>query len=156
MTADSGEDSSIDPRLRALVGAAEQGRPVPSVGLVTGSWVIQGTPISTQQFLWITQSAVETEISQTKESQTFRGTKDELGASIREQTAPLFAAFGWPTPVDGNALSLGTVTVGGGIGAALRVPALRVPLTAVAAWWACPYVALAPRSGGGGGVTVSF
>lgn len=121
-----------DARLQAIISAAEEDRPCPRIRLLVGDWLIQGYPVSTETFLAITRDDMT---EQVQEGADWRRVKRDANAAnrfVEERVGPLMAAFG-TGPDDGATLNLRDAVLINSV--TLKVPAIRVPLTGVQAWW---------------------
>lgn len=144
----------MDGRLQSLIEAAERGERCPDTYVLVGSWIIQGLPVSTDQFMRITHSDFHRQVADTREARKMKSPQ-ERDQLISQHLAPLMATFGPATPQDGLALSVANAAVSGITGPILHVPALRVPVSAVQAWWSAGFTVDQNR-GYSGGVGVGF
>jgi hypothetical protein len=144
----------VDGRLQSLIEAAERGERCPDIYILVGSWIIQGLPVSTDQFMRITYSDYHRQVSETKEAQKVRN-QQERDQLISQHVSPLIGAFGLGSRQDGLALSVANAAVSGSTGPVLHVPALRIPVTAVQSWWSASF-SVDQNRGYSGGVGVGF
>lgn len=125
--------SAVDGRLQALISTAEAIRPCPRIRLLVGDWLIQGQPVSTETFLAITANNMSEQAMETKEGRRLKGNQAAANSYIHEQVGPVMSAFGNQTEADEMAMSLRDAVVVGA--ATLKVPAIRVPVASIQAWW---------------------
>jgi hypothetical protein len=147
---------AVDQRLVNLAASAERELPCPSIlNLLVGSWLVQGQPVSSRQFLEATEGSLQESLAQTSEARRFRGTAEQKQQIIREATDPMMSSL--RTAEDGPlSLNLVNVTIAGSVGPSLHPPAVRIPLPAVGAWWITDFAIKNGGGGGGGGVSVGF
>lgn len=145
----------MDEKLRAVAAAAEAGQVCAGVNLLMASWLLQGTPASTEQFMRTTHDNLYAQIANSRDARKFRGDAQQLRDVILEQAHPLMIPFGDFSSSD-DVLNLLNVTIVGSIGPSLHVPAVRVPLAQIMGWWATDFEVKQGNAGGGFGVGVSF
>ena len=97
----------------------------------------------------------------TRDMRKFRGTDAEKETAIREVLDPLLATVSaTETPDTAPVLTLLSGIIGGGVGATIEMPTLRVPLSSVRAWWVTGFTVHQPGGTGVGmvgvGVGMSF
>lgn len=154
MDAQGGKD--IDGRLISLVEAAERGENCPDVCVLVGSWVVQGLPIGTKQFLEITYADYWREVSSINEVRRIKN-PNERNHFVGQHLAPFMATFGPESPQDKLSLSLTNASVSGTTGPIIQVPALRIPVAAVQTWWSAKFTVDQNKPRGGGvGFGISF
>lgn len=147
---------SVDGRLKALIATAERDEKCPDISVIVGSWVIQGRPVSTAEFMRATYRDFVRQVVKTPEGRSMKGTQEERSKLMGEHLRPFMAAFGYKSEADTFALSIADASVSGSTGPILKVPALRIPVSAVQTWWSAGFEVDQNRSYGGGGVAVGF
>jgi hypothetical protein len=148
-------ETHVDGRLQSLIEAAERGERCPDIYVLVGSWVIQGLPVSTAEFMNITYGDYYRQVADTRDARKLSRNPDERDRLISQHLAPYMATFGNAGPQDGLALSVAHASVSGSTGPILQVPALRVPIGAVQSWWSAGFTVDQNR-GYSGGVAVGF
>ncbi|MHA6792380.1 hypothetical protein ACVGVM_02505 [Pseudonocardia bannensis] len=146
-----------DERLLALIDAAENERPCPNVlNVLTGSWLIQGQPVSSRQFEEATQQSLHESIAATPDARRFRGSHDELRQAISGITQPMLdsVAPGGGGPGE-PALNLIKVMIASATGPSLHPPAIRISAASIAAWWIVDFK-VKNKGGGSAGFGISF
>lgn len=146
----------MDPRLRALAAAVEQGAPGHPVVLIIGPWVAQGRVTSSVEFLERSVNEIALEQvaamphAQRRKIETEEDTASWQGilANVHQMTMPIRSAE------EGESLCLADVTFSGPIGT-LSTAVSRVPLDSIDAWWIARHK-FQPVKFSGGGVGVSF
>lgn len=146
----------MDGRLKALIATAEQDETCPGVCVIVGSWVIQGRPVSTAEFMRATYRDYVRQTANTAVGRKISGNKEDRSTLMGEHLRPLMAAFGYKSDADVLALSLADATVSGSTGPSLKVPALRIPVSAVQAWWSAGFEVDQGKGFVGGGISVGF
>lgn len=142
-------DPAIDPALLCLLAAAERGEETPRISLLTGSWLVQGQPTRSRDFVSHSADVWWAEVAATSTVKEFRGTEDEKVALIRRCVDPLSATVNaWESP-GVPVLTLLWGVIAGGVGATFHMPTLRVPLSSVQAWWVTRFGVTQPQEGGG-------
>ena len=155
--------TTIDPLLLNLLEAAERGEKCPSLVVVAGPWIIQGTLVGTAAFLETCQLNAHDQLMELWGSPERKNPMSpEDAAQIATQSlAPLGTAGGPGSP----SLGLTKATLTGAV--TVSVPAIRVPLTAITAWWVTDHQVKEPklpaepvsgreRGGGGGGLAIDI
>lgn len=127
------EYAIIDPQLEALIVAAEAGQPCPQIRLLSGGWLVQGEPVSTQAYLDTTAEDFAETIRDSKDLRRFRGSSEELKGLVFGQVNVRMAPFRAPGSGSPSVLSLKNAVLINSV--TLRVPAIRVPSVSVQAWW---------------------
>lgn len=147
----------VDGRLQSMVEAAERGETCPDIYVLVGSWVIQGVPISTAEFLKLTHSDYYSQVAETREARKLSRDPAERERVINEHLAPYMSTFGASTDQDAAALSIRNPAISGSSGPIIHTPAMRVPLSAVQGWWSAKFtVDQNRRYSGGVGFGFSF
>lgn len=144
----------MDGRLQSLIEAAERGDRCPDIKVLVGSWIIQGLPISTDQFMRATYADYHRQVAETREAQKIRN-QQERDQLISQHISPLINAFGMGSPQDGLALSVANAAVSGSTGPIIHVPALRIPVGSIQSWWSASF-GVDQNRGYSGGVAVGF
>lgn len=139
---------AVDGRLKALIATAEQDEKCPNIYVIVGSWVVQGRPVSTAEFMRTTYRDYVRQASKTPE-----GRKMKDGKEMGEHLRPLIGAFGYKSEADTLALSVADASVSGASGPILKVPALRIPIHAIQAWWSAEFEVHPNRGPGGGSIS---
>lgn len=148
--------SSPDARLLDLVESAEREEPCPKlVNMLTGSWLIQGRPVSTAQFIQASHDELSRTCAATKEVRKTRGDR-EKAQLVQSKVRPIIGSIQRSRAYDGATLSLLDVTIVGSTGPSLHPPAIRVPLASVEAWWVVDFEVKNGGSSGGAVVGVGF
>lgn len=141
--------AGVDARLLSLTVAAEQGEPCPPIGLLSGGWLLQGMPTSTRGFLEATHADFYSNVRNTRDMRRFGGSENERDAAIRAVTYPMMKPFEQVGPDPGaSSLSLVGVSAYPPGAPSIHIPAVRVPLSLISAWWATGFVQ--DRATGGG------
>jgi hypothetical protein len=145
---------SIDSHLQAIVQAAENGAQLSRVVVVCGSTVYVGIPVSTEKF---TQTNLhEFGVEFFKEAGNWKTSRQEKEALADQQARDLMTAISpgnsAPTP---DVLSLSPAKILPSGMTSYEVPAIRVHLGQVDAWWVAPFVEHQAKFRGGS-VGVSF
>lgn len=81
----------MDPRLLAIIEAAEAGAPVPEVSLIAGGWLIQGHPVSDAEFIAASQRNLNSQVmaaTPQRDLKRFRGKDAELDAVVGLRPIP--------------------------------------------------------------------
>jgi hypothetical protein len=124
----------VDPKLTALAVAAENGEPCPPVHVLTAASLILGTPAAGAQFAELLRESASQELWGVIQAREGRGAKDAYVARL-DALRPT-----WQTMADTDSgtsvLTLADARVwpaSGGDGVLL--PAVRVRLNAIEAWW---------------------
>lgn len=148
---------SIDPHLQSVVKAAESGESLQRIVVVCGSTVYVGVPVSTSKFLFKTRDAFAEEVKK-EMAPTWKTSRQEKDRLAAERANDLIAAI---SPGDQAAtpdlLSLSPATVEPPGLTSYEVPALRIHLRQVDAWWIAPFRDhQAKFRGGGVGVGMEF
>lgn len=148
----------MDPLLLNLLAAAERGEKCPPLVVVTGTWVIQGALVGTTAFLEASQTHVYDKLIRLWGSAERKNpmSPEDAAQIAGQRLAPLGISGGAVSP----SLSLIEVTLTGVT--TLSVPAMRVPLAAIDAWWVTdhavetqqPVAERGSETRGGGGVSV--
>lgn len=121
-----------DFKLLAVIAAAEENRPCPRIRLLVGDWLVQGHPVSTETFLAITRDDMTKQVQEGGEWRRVKRDPDAAKQYVEERVGPLMAAFG-VGPDDGATLNLRDAVLVNSV--TLKVPAVRIPLTSIQAWW---------------------
>ncbi|WP_427133998.1 hypothetical protein [Pseudarthrobacter sp. S9] len=145
----------VDGRLKALIATAERDETCPGVCVIVGSWVIQGRPVSTAEFMRATYRDYVRQVA-TPVGSKISGNKEERSRLMGEHLRPFMAAFGYKSDADALALSLADASVSGSTGPVLKVPALRIPVSAVQTWWSAGFEVDPGKGFAGGGISVGF
>lgn len=151
----------MDARLKSLAAAVEGGATCLPVNLVVGQWIVQGTPVTSSDFLKRTQeslSRIALDQMPGRDRRLLRaGKADHVLEAAQDQ------ARGFMGPLAGSisgaeyALSLVDVTLTGGLSGVIHGAAVRVPLASVDVWWIAGFKhEPAKFGGGGGGMSVGF
>lgn len=146
----------IDGRLRALIATAEREETCPTVCVLVGSWVIQGRPVSTGEFMRATYRDYVRQVMKTPEGRKMDGNKADRSKMMSEYLRPLMSSMGYPSDADSLSLSIADASVSGSTGPILKVPALRVPVSAIQTWWTAGFEVDQNKGSGGGGIAVGF
>jgi hypothetical protein len=117
-----------------------------------------GSSLASQSaLLEMTHSDFYSQVAETRDARRFKGTPEQLRGVISDHINPLMNSFGQDPSMDGEALNLANATVAGAVGPALKVPVLRLQLSAVNVWWAARFSVEESRSYSGGvGVGFAF
>lgn len=150
----------MDLRLQALADSAEREQPVPGVCLLVDGWLVQGTPVSTRHFLGLTHSNLNHLARSAlghRDEKALRAklSEDQIWGLLSEQTLPLVAALETPNHGPAGGLNLAPVLLAGSFGD-IETVGVRIPLTAINAWWVGSFRHIPRRTSGGGGVSVEF
>lgn len=125
-----------DARLTDLIEAAEAGDTCPRViSLLTGSWLIQGRPISTEKFLERTHDALYRSFAGQREVRKFRGDPEQRTEMILRMSNPIVASIDRSDEKDVTTLNLADVTITSSVGPSLHPPVVRVSTASISAWW---------------------
>ena len=148
---------SIDPHLQSVVEAAESEERLHRIVVVCGSTVYVGVPVSTRKFLFQTRDAFAEEVKK-EMAPTWKTSRQEKDRFAAERSNGFVAAI---SPGDQAAtpdlLSLSPATVHPPGLTSYEVPALRIHLRQVDAWWIAPFRDhQAKFRGGGVGVGMEF
>lgn len=81
--------------------------------------------------------------------------EDQIWGLLSEQTLPLVAALETPNHGPAGGLNLAPVLLAGSFGD-IETVGVRIPLTAINAWWVGSFRHIPRRTSGGGGVSVEF
>jgi hypothetical protein len=146
---------NVDPALLSLAAAAERGDECPYIYALTGGWLIAGLPTSAKSFREATEHDLGRQLAHAK-TRDFRGSQEQLQAMVHDRLQPMMAAFGPEEATGtGDVLNLVKASVTTPVGQVLQVPALRIQLSYVGAWWAArPIGNPAPPRAGGSAVWV--
>lgn len=125
----------MDKRLLALSASAERGEDCPVLNILSGSWLISGSPCTTRQFMEATHSNFYQQAASTTELRRYKNQEQQLRQDLLSQTNPLMKTFDQGAHAPEDAISLVNATVVASTGPALKVPALRVQLDSVGSWW---------------------
>ena len=140
----------MDARLCDLIVAIEAGQAHPRViTLLTGSWLLQGEPVSTERFRQVSHDSLYNSVAKRREIRKFRGTDKERSELVLDVTNPIVAALERAGREDNATLNLIEVAIAGQSGPSLHPPAVRVPVSAVTAWWITDFETKKSGSGGG-------
>ena len=149
----------MDQRLTSLVSSVEAGASCIPLNLAVGQWIVQGTPVSTAEFISRTHSslgnAMANQLSGRERRQVLQGQDDKTWQQIMHQAADMLTPITFAPAGPGGALSLTDVTMTGGPAGVVRVAAVRVALESINLWWLSEF-RHDPAGGGGGGVGISF
>ncbi|PRY10758.1 hypothetical protein [Kineococcus rhizosphaerae] len=128
--------SSLDPVLLRLVQAAERGEECPPLVLIAGGWLIQGSPVSTEAFYDVTYRVNYNELAGSPEARRLRGRPEEKERILEDATRKQLAPLGEPIGLGGAVINLLRASAYPPGAPAVNTGAMRVPLAAVASWWA--------------------
>lgn len=146
----------IDHRLLAIARAAEAGEECPPVRLLTDGHMLTGKPGSWDLFRdgnWLPLVG-EMQAAVGKRPKSERKDKPVSREEIEAHALQLYKPMDGAPSEDGadpTALSLIDVTWGLPSGEVARVPAMRVALSSVAAWWVAGVTPVNQQDRGGGG-----
>lgn len=138
MTVEFGPEAKATPRdarMADLLDAAEQGQACPVVNVLSGSWLIQGRPVSTREFVQRSYDSIHNSLAGSREARKFRGSAADKQEMIASKVNPLVETIHGTDELDGETLNLVDVTMVGAVGPSLHAPAVRVPVASVAAWF---------------------
>jgi hypothetical protein len=151
----------MDPELQSLVQAAETDALLPLIRVIAGNQLIIGRPTSTATFISRSEEAVTDRQEGFERKNLGRKEQDLAPQRAAENVAAKFKpwtdARSDGRPDEYTVLTLGQAhlwPLSGGDGLAL--PVLRVPLSAVDAWWLDGASTLSAGSGGGWFVGAAF
>lgn len=125
----------MDKRLLALSESAERGESCPVLNVLSGSWLISGSPCTTRKFMEATHANFYQQVVNTTELRRYKNEEQHLRHDILKQTNPMMTTFDQGPHEPEEAISLLNATVVASTGPALKVPALRVQLGSVGSWW---------------------
>jgi hypothetical protein len=148
--------SAVDTRLVLLVEAAERGDDCPFIRMIAGGWLLQGQPASTETFLTQTHRGLYEELADSKEGRRLRGSQADKHAVLGAAVAPMVNALGGPGLSSLDALSLVDASAYPPGAPTIHMPTIRVPLSAVSAWWATGFSTDKSSSSSSVGVGFSF
>jgi hypothetical protein len=144
----------IDPHLQAVVRAAENGTALQRVVVVCGSTLYVGIPVSTSQFA--TTNVTEFGIEFFKDAGNWKTSRQDKELIADQRAKEVMEAI---SPGDSlptlDVLSLCPAQVFPSGMTSYEVPAVRVHLHQIDAWWVAPFVEHQAKFRGGG-VGVSF
>ena len=131
----------MDQRLITLSETVERGDPVPPMGFLVGSWMIQGTPVSYAKFYEASAGNLAQQLLDNMPADQ----KRQLGRNQSDAWAHLYpraqralAAFGDPGP-DAAALNVVPAQAASG-DTTLYIPALRIPIDAISSWFPVSFI----------------
>ena len=145
----------VDPYLRAFVKAAEQDAHLSKIRLVAGNQLIIGRAMSSARFMALSQEGLNATQEQLERDHLGRKEQHLAPGRAVERVEGLMDpwrdALDEATGVaDNTVLTLGDAQLwplSGGDG--LAIPALRIPLSAIDAWWVDGASTLSAGKGGG-------
>lgn len=150
----------MDTRLITLADSVEAGASCTPINLAVGQWIVQGTPVSSTEFLSRTHASlgrfVVEQLPGRDRRQVLEGQADHVWQTIMHQTAEMIAPLMNAPAGPGGALSLVDVTMTGGMAGVVCVSAVRVSLDSIDLWWMANFQHETAKIGGGGGVSVGF
>lgn len=150
----------MDARLTALVDFAEAGTSCVPINLAVGQWIVQGTPVSSTEFLSRTHgglgNAFLNQMPERDQRSVREGHADHVWQSIMHQADGLIAPLKNAQPGPGGALSLVDVTMTGGTAGVVYISAVRVALNSIDLWWISDFIHSPAKTVGGGGISVGF
>lgn len=128
--------SAIDPLLLRVVQAAQRGEECPPLVLIAGGWLIQGAPVSTEAFYEATYRVNYNELAGSSEARRLRVRPEEKEKILEDATRQQLLALGDPSGLEGAVINLLRASAYPPGAPAVNTGAMRIPLTAVASWWA--------------------
>lgn len=128
--------AGLDPKLVALCAAAEAGRVVPPLTLATAAQLIVGLPTSGNDLASDSADGVREAVQGLVQHQP-RKAREDAYASLLAQAEPTWqTCCAIPDSDPPTTLTLFQATIWAwGEPSGLKVPVIRVPLSAVTAWW---------------------
>ena len=148
----------VDPKLLAIARAAEEGQRCPALKLATASQYITGSPGPSSWFIEASRPSMETELWQGVQRSARRKDQENMYRTVRSETQAAWDAAYMATDTgELTALTVYQATAWAwGEGSGWSLPALRVRLDAVTAWWVAAATELKGGGGGGGFMVGGF
>ncbi|MBO1756455.1 hypothetical protein [Allobranchiibius sp. CTAmp26] len=147
--------ADLDPVLRRLIAAAEEGDHTPGLTLLLGSSVVQGVLVSRKEFDHHVYNLAKAASMKDVRGRLWDSKQDLEKAAIGEANNQVSRFGSAEGEVPEDALRLKNVSVASFTGFALEMPLIRVSPSHLGAWWAGSFNVRNP-SGSSAGVGIGF